>query len=89
MTELDRKFNSAFEIASGMTKKLPSDVMLRFYAFYKHATSEDEFAKPSGNNNVRNAFKLNAWFQINNITVNEAKQKYIELVEKHTNKKIL
>lgn len=88
MTELDRKFNKAFEIASAMTEKLPSDVMLRFYAYYKHAISEDEFANPSGNNIVRNAFKLNAWFQINKITADEAKQKYIELVEEHTHKKI-
>ena len=88
MTDLDRKFIKAFEIASAMTEKLPSDVMLRFYAYYKHATSKDSFDQPSGNSEVRNAFKLNAWFQINNISVEESKQKYIELVEEYTNKKI-
>ncbi|MCF6297656.1 MAG: acyl-CoA-binding protein [Flavobacteriaceae bacterium] len=88
MKELDQKFNKAFKVASAMTEKLPSDVMLRFYAYYKHATSKDQFENPSGNNTVRNAFKLNAWFQINNISVEEAKQKYIDLVEEHTNKKI-
>ena len=88
MTDLDRKFIKAFEIASAMTEKLPSDVMLRFYAYYKHATSKDSFEQPSGNSEVRNAFKLNAWFQINNISVEESKQKYIELVEHYTNKKI-
>jgi diazepam-binding inhibitor (GABA receptor modulating acyl-CoA-binding protein) len=88
MTDLDRKFIKAFEIASAMTEKLPSDVMLRFYAYYKHASSKDSFEQPSGNSEVRNAFKLNAWFQINNISVEESKQKYIELVEQYTNKKI-
>ena len=88
MTDLDRKFIKAFEIASAMTEKLPSDVMLRFYAYYKHATSKDSFEQPSGNSEVRNAFKLNAWFQINNISVEESKQKYIELVEQYTNRKI-
>ena len=88
MTDLDRKFIKAFEIASAMTEKLPSDVMLRFYAYYKHATSKDSFEQPTGNSEVRNAFKLNAWFQINNISVEESKQKYIELVEQYTNKKI-
>jgi len=88
MTDLDRKFIKAFEIASAMTEKLPSDVMLRFYAYYKHATSKDSFEQPSGNSEVRNAFKLNAWFQINNISVEESKQKYIELVEQYTYKKI-
>ena len=88
MTDLDRKFIKAYKTASAMTEKLPSDVMLRFYAFYKHATSKDSFEQPSGNSEVRNAFKLNAWFQINNISVEESKQKYIELVEEYTNKKI-
>ena len=62
--------------------------MLRFYAYFKHATSKDSFENPSGNNEIRNAFKLNAWFQINNISIDDAKQKYIELVEEYTNEKI-
>ena len=88
MTDLDRKFNKAFEIASAMTKKLPPDVMLRFYSYYKHATQKDSTVIPSGNVMVRNAFKLNAYFQINNISVEEAKEKYIALVEKYTGQKI-
>jgi len=88
MSDLDNKFKKAFEIASAMTKKLPPDVMLQFYSYYKHATSKDSVVIPSGKNIVRNAFKLNAYFQLNNITADEAKQKYIELVEKHTDKKI-
>jgi acyl-CoA-binding protein len=38
---------------------------------------------------VRNAFKLNAYFQMANISENEAKREYIRLVEKHTGKKVL
>ncbi|MCK4562416.1 MAG: acyl-CoA-binding protein [Flavobacteriaceae bacterium] len=87
MTDLDKKFNKAFEIASAMTKKLPPDVMLKFYAYYKHGTSDSTITPPSGNN-IRNAFKLNAYFQIGSITANEAKQKYIDLVEEHTKQKL-
>ncbi len=88
MSELNKKFNKAFEIASAMTKKLPPDIMLQFYSYYKHATSKDSIVVPSGNNIVRNAFKLNAYFQLKDITTDEAKQKYIDLVEKYTDKKI-
>ncbi len=88
MSDLDKKFKKAFEIASAMTKKLPPDIMLQFYSYYKHATSKDSVVVPSGNNIVRNAFKLNAYFQLNNITADEAKQKYIDLVEKYTEQKI-
>lgn len=89
MTELDRKFNKAFEIASAMTEKLPPDIMLKFYAYYKHATNKESSVFPSGNNPLRNAFKLNAYFQLNNISKDEAKSKYIELVEEYSNQKIL
>ena len=89
MDDLERRFNKAFEIASAMTEKLPPDVMLQFYSYYKHATNKDAVVRPSGNNVVRNAFKLNAYFQMANITADEAKQKYIELVEKYTGEKVL
>lgn len=89
MTDLDKKFNKAFEIASAMTKKLPPDVMLKFYAYYKHTTSDnDALVTPSGDNIIRNAFKLNAYFQLGNISIDEAKQKYIDLVEEFTNQKL-
>ncbi len=90
MSELDRKFDKAYKIASAMTKKLPPDVMLRFYAYYKQATSKSILTSPppSGDDNMKNAFKLNAWFQVNNLSVEEAKQKYIELVEEFSHKKI-
>ena len=88
MTDLDKNFNKAFEIASAMTKKLPPDVMLKFYAYYKHATSDNTMIPPSGNNIIRNAFKLNAYFQIGNITIAEAKQKYIDLVKEYADQKI-
>ncbi|MGI9532691.1 acyl-CoA-binding protein [Lutimonas sp.] len=88
MKDLDRRFNNAFEIASAMTEKLPADVMLQFYSYYKHATNENAVVRPSGNNIVRNAFKLNAYFQIANITPDEAKKQYIALVEKYTGEKI-
>ncbi|MFC2109421.1 acyl-CoA-binding protein [Bacteroidota bacterium] len=83
--KLDREFNEAFEKASSMTKKLPQDVMLNFYAYYKQATSGDNFSF-NANFGVRNAFKFNAWMQLKGISPDEAKQKYIDLVNEYTNK---
>jgi diazepam-binding inhibitor (GABA receptor modulating acyl-CoA-binding protein) len=88
MKDLDIKFKKAFEIASGMKEKLPPDVMLQFYAYYKQATVDTPFYSPSGEDEVRNAFKLNAWFQVNHLSPDEAKEKYIELVEKYNNLKL-
>ncbi len=88
MKELNEKFDRAFEITSAMTQKLPPDIMLKFYAYYKLATKGRTYSTPSGKSPLRNAFKLNAMFQLDNLSENEAKQKYIELVEKITNQKI-
>ncbi|HBK70897.1 MAG TPA: acyl-CoA-binding protein [Flavobacteriaceae bacterium] len=88
MKELDEKFEKAFEIASTMTQKLPPDIMLKFYAYYKLATKGKMYESPSGKSPLRNAFKINAMFQLKSLNENEAKQKYIDLVEEITTKKI-
>ena len=82
-SKLEIEFKKAYQIASTTTIKLPPDVMLQFYAYYKQATKGNNYVEPSGNVELRNAFKLNAWFQLNHLTAIEAKTKYIELVNKH------
>ena len=81
--KLNIKFEEAYKIASETTIKLPPDIMLQFYAYYKQATKGNNYIQPSGNVELRNAFKLNAWFQLNHLTEKEAKKAYIELVNKH------
>ncbi|TPN84573.1 acyl-CoA-binding protein [Aquimarina algicola] len=81
--ELNIAFEEAYKRACNTTIILPPDIMLYFYAYYKQATYIDGFYTPSGNNQLRNAFKLNALFQVKNLTPREAKLKYIELVNKH------
>ena len=88
MKDLDRRFHKAFNIASKMTDELPPDIMLHFYAYYKIATNNGSMHIPSGNSELRNGFKLNALFQFNHVSVEEAKIKYIELVEKYNHIKI-
>lgn len=79
---LDKEFEKAFEKASNMKKKLPQDVMLNFYAHYKQATSGDNFSFNT-NYDVRDGFKFNAWMQLRGLSTDEAKIKYIELVNKY------
>ena len=86
--EVDKKFKEAYEITSSMTEKLPPDVMLKLYAYYKQATKGINYIRSTGQNEVRNAFKANALFQLNNISEEEAKIAYIELAEKIIQKKI-
>ena len=81
--ELNIAFDKAFERASNTKIQLPPDIMLHLYAYYKHAIHTESFYTPSGNSELRNAFKLNALFQIKDLSRKDAKLKYIELVNKH------
>ncbi|MEW7279433.1 acyl-CoA-binding protein [Aquimarina sp. 2201CG1-2-11] len=81
--ELNIAFDNAYERACNTKIQLPPDLMLHFYAYYKQATHIEGFYTPSGNSQLRNAFKLNALFQVKNLSRKEAKLKYIELVEKY------
>jgi len=81
--ELNIAFDSAYQKACNTTIALPPDIMLYFYAYYKRATNTEGFYTPSGDSPLRNAFKLNAYFQAQHISPEEAKQKYIDLVNKY------
>jgi acyl-CoA-binding protein len=78
--DLDTRFNEAFEKASNMTEKLPQDVMLRLYAYYKQATFGTFEHSKISTKDLRNAFKTNAWMQISHLSPEEAKELYIETI---------
>ncbi|MEE3999487.1 acyl-CoA-binding protein [Tenacibaculum sp. FZY0031] len=77
--ELDSKFQEAYKIASDLEEKLPADVMLRLYAYYKQAVKGDRFTF-NDNSDLRNAFKFNAWMQLRGMSERKAKKEYIKLV---------
>lgn len=79
--ELDIRFQEAVEIASKMSQsELPQDVQLRLYAYYKQATYGTIAYNQSADFDLRNAFKTNAWMQISHLSVDEAKELYIEAI---------
>jgi len=79
--DLDIRFAKAVDIAMTMTQaSLPQDVQLRLYAFYKQATFGTAVYNQSENFDLRDAFKTNAWMQISHLSVDEAKENYIEII---------
>lgn len=84
MTEIsDHKFTKAYLMASHTHLKFPPDIMLHFYAYYKKATSKDGFYNHKDEEDLRNGFKANALLQVENLSREEARQKYVEMVEKY------
>lgn len=79
--DLDTRFNEAVAIAADMSQSsLPQDVQLRLYAFYKQATIGNLDLRQSSSFHIRDAFKTNAWMQISHISIEEAKESYIEII---------
>ena len=83
--ELHIYFLKAIEAADTTDIVLPTDVKLRFYAHYKRAIEDTGFYRPSDKVELRNAFKINALFQVKRLSKKEAKLKYIELVKTYLN----
>lgn len=80
MNRLDTEFQQAYQKISEQATHLPPDIMLSIYAYYKQATEGKSHAQfASLPNDLRNAFKFNAWSQISHLTKDEAKQAYIDL----------
>lgn len=79
--ELDIAFNEAVERINGHTEPFPADFLLRLYAYYKKATND--YGRPSSRKQIINAFKTNALFQVKNISTDEAKKTYIDLVDNY------
>jgi acyl-CoA-binding protein len=79
--DLEKRFLEAVEIADNMTQSsLPQDIQLRLYAFYKQATIGTIDTRRQHQFDLRNAFKTNAWMQISHLSIDEAKEAYIEAI---------
>jgi acyl-CoA-binding protein len=79
--DLDIEFQEAVDRVNAHTDPFPADFLLRLYAYYKKATND--YGQPSSKKPIINAFKTNALFQIKDITQDEAKATYIELVKNY------
>ena len=79
-SKLDIKFKEAFNNLSEVEESLAPDIMLKLYAYYKQALAGDNFSY-DGKVDVRDAFKFNAWTQLNGMSQEKEKKQYIKLVK--------
>jgi len=75
---LNKAFIEAVERVNKHNDPFPADILLKLYAYYKKATSNK--SKPSSKKPIINAFKINALFQVKDVSKKEAKKAYINLV---------
>ena len=74
---LDIEFKEAVKSINNHKQPFPADILLKLYAYYKKATND--YNRPSSSKAIINAFKTNALFQVEDITQDEAKKRYIDL----------
>jgi len=82
---LNKAFNKAFEAVRDTDYKFQQDTLLYFYAYYKHAKKEfntNLYREADDGERLVNAFKINALFQVRQLSEKECKIKYIELAVK-------
>lgn len=80
--ELEILFEEAFKNAQLVPQdSVPQDLQLVLYGLYKQATSGNTrnmyFQNPQ---DIRNAFKLNAWMQVKHLSIEEAMEQYISII---------
>ena len=78
---LDIKFREAVDSINSHEDPFPADTLLKLYAYYKKSTND--YNRPSSGKAIINAFKTNALFQVENITQDQAKQRYIDLANNY------
>ena len=81
LNKLDKEFKMAVESINNHQEPFPADTLLKLYAYYKKATNN--YNRPNSSKPIINAFKTNALFQVDNISQEEAKKRYIELSKKY------
>lgn len=79
--DLDIEFQDAVNRVNAHTEPFPADTLLKLYAYYKKATND--YGRPKSREALINAFKTNALFQVENISEDEAKRIYIDLVNNY------
>lgn len=79
--DINKLFEEALQKATEITYPLPVDVRLQLYAYYKQATKEPINTTSASEHELVNAFKMNAWMQVRQISVDEAKLEYVKLID--------
>lgn len=81
-SQLDKDFEKAVNLINEHTEAFPADILLRLYAYYKHATG-NQGKSPNSREPLINAFKTNALFQMRGLSREEAKKRYIKAVAEY------
>lgn len=81
MSDIEARFKQAAEDAQKLPERPDNDTMLALYALYKQGSQGDVSGAKPGFFDFVGVAKYEAWEKRRGMSQDEARQKYIELVE--------
>jgi len=81
MSDLDTRFEQAQADAKQLAERPDNDTMLKLYSYYKQGSAGDVSGEKPGFFDFVGVAKYEAWEKRKGIPPDQAKEKYIELVD--------
>jgi acyl-CoA-binding protein len=81
MSDLNERFQTAAAESKTLSTRPDNDTLLMLYALFKQATAGDVSGKRPGMFDMVGRAKYDAWAEQEGVSMDDAKQAYIELVE--------
>ena len=81
MTDLDTRFKQAAEDVQDLDQRPDNDTLLKLYALYKQGSEGDVSGEKPGFFDFVGVAKYEAWEKLQGMEGEEAKRKYVELVD--------
>ena len=81
MTDLNAAFEAAVKNSTTLSERPDNATLLKLYASYKQATEGDNEAKKPSFTDVVGRAKWDAWEKLKDLSQDQARQQYIDLIE--------
>lgn len=81
MSELDTRFQQAAEDVKNLDERPDNDTLLKLYALFKQGSEGDVSGDKPGFFDFVGVAKYEAWEKLKGMESEEAKQKYVDLVD--------
>lgn len=81
MSDLETSFKQAADDAQSLDERPDNDTLLKLYALYKQGSEGDVSGEKPGFFDFVGVAKYEAWEKLQGMDRDEAKQKYVDLVE--------
>jgi acyl-CoA-binding protein len=81
MSDLNAAFEAAVKNSTSISERPDNATLLKLYALYKQATEGDNEAKKPSFTDMVGRAKWDAWEKLKDMSPDDAKQQYIDLIE--------